>query len=133
MDRFADVLDRLVTTMQRNGKIRLLATYFRSTPDPDRGFALAALTDGLPMTFPMRRVLSEIMEPHVDPVLFRLSRDYVGDTAETVALLWRNPPDQGKAPRLSEVVERLKRTSTRELPRLVASLLDQLDAKGRWA
>ena len=133
MDRFADVLDRLVTTSQRNGKIRLLANYFRSTPDPDRGFALAALTDGLPMSFPMRRVLTEIMEPHIDPVLFQLSRDYVGDTAETVALLWRNAPDRGKAPRLSEVVEALKRTSRRELPRLVASLLDQLDAKGRWA
>ena len=53
MDRFADVLDRLVTTTQRNGKIRLLANYFRSTPDPDRGFALAALTDGLPISFPM--------------------------------------------------------------------------------
>jgi ATP-dependent DNA ligase len=133
MDRFADVLDRLVTTTQRNGKIRLLANYFSSTPDPDRGFALAALTDGLPMSFPMRRVLQEIMEPHVDPLLYRLSRDYVGDTAETVALLWRNQPEQGKAPRLSEVIETLKRTSKRELPKVVASLLDQLDANGRWA
>jgi DNA ligase-1 len=133
MDRFADVLDRLVTTTQRNGKIRLLAHYFRTTPDPDRGFALAALTDGLPMSFPMRRVLTEIMEPHVDPVLFGLSRDYVGDTAETVALLWRSPPDKGQAPRLSEVVETMKRTSNRELPRVVASLLDRLDANGRWA
>jgi DNA ligase-1 len=133
MDRFADVLDRLSTTTQRSGKIRLLANYFRSTPDPDRGFALAAFTDGLPMSFPMRRVLSEIMEPHVDPVLYHLSRDYVGDTAETVALLWRNRADKGQGPRLSEVVETLKRTSNRELPRMVASLLDQLDANGRWA
>jgi DNA ligase-1 len=133
MDRFADVLDRLVTTTQRNGKIRLLANYFRTTPDPDRGFALAALTDGLPMSFPMRRVLQDILTPHIDPVLFGLSRDYVGDTAETVALLWRSPPDKGKAPRLSEVVETLKRTSNRELPRVVAGLLDQLDANGRWA
>ncbi len=133
MDRFADVLDRLTTTTQRNGKIRLLANYFSSTPDPDRGFALAALTDGLPMSFPMRRVLGEIMAPHVDEVLFRLSRDYVGDTAETVALLWRSGPDQGMAPRLSEVIELLKRTSNRELPRVVAALLDRLDANGRWA
>jgi DNA ligase-1 len=133
MDRFADVLDRLVTTTQRNGKIRLLANYFRTTPDPDRGFALAALTDGLPMSFPMRRVLQDILTPHIDPVLFGLSRDYVGDTAETVALLWRSPPDKGKAPRLSEVVETLKRTSNRELPRVVALLLDRLDANGRWA
>jgi DNA ligase-1 len=133
MDRFADVLDRLVTTTQRNGKIRLLANYFRSTPDPDRGFALAALTDGLPMSFPMRRVVAEIMEPHIDPVLYRLSRDYVGDTAETVALLWRSREPHGMAPRLSEVIETLKRTSTREMPRVVASFLDRLDANGRWA
>jgi DNA ligase-1 len=133
MDRFADLLDRLSTTTQRNAKTRLLANYFGSTPDPDRGFALAALTDGLPMAFPMRRVLAEILEPHVDPVLYRLSRDYVGDTAETVALLWRSPAAQGKSPRLSEVIETLKRTSKRELPRVVASLLDRLDANGRWA
>ena len=31
---------------------------------------------------------AELVEPFVDPVLHRLSRDYVGDSAETIALLW---------------------------------------------
>ena len=44
MKRFAALLDRLVYTPSRNGKLRLLADYFRRTPDPDRGWALAALT-----------------------------------------------------------------------------------------
>ena len=62
--------------------------YFASTPDPDRGFALAALTDGLFVRLPFRRILGEMLKDRVDPVLYDLSRDYVGDTAETVALLW---------------------------------------------
>ena len=65
-----------------------MADYFRATPDPDRGWALAALTDGLPFSFPLRRTLVDMMARSMDPELFRLSRDYVGDTAETIALVW---------------------------------------------
>ena len=62
--------------------------YFRATPDPDRGWALTALTDGLPFSFPLRRTLADMMARRMDPELFRMSRDYVGDTAETIALVW---------------------------------------------
>ena len=65
-----------------------MADYFRATPDPDRGWALAALTDGLPFSFPLRRTLMDMVARRMDPELFRLSRDYVGDTAETIALVW---------------------------------------------
>jgi DNA ligase 1 len=88
MQAFAGLINRLVYTPSRNRKLDALADYFRATPDPDRGYALAALTDGLFVRLPLRRILSQLLEPHVDPVLYRLSRDYVGDTAETVALLW---------------------------------------------
>jgi len=40
---FAELLDRLAYTPSRNDKLRLLADYFAGAPDPDRGFALAAL------------------------------------------------------------------------------------------
>ena len=90
--RFADLLDRLSYSPSRNAKLRLMADYFRATPDPDRGWALAALTDGLPFSFPLRRTLADMMARRMDPVLFRLSRDYVGDTAETIALVWDAPP-----------------------------------------
>ena len=93
MKRFADLLDRLSYSPSRNAKLRLMADYFRTTPDPDRGWALAALTDGLPFSFPLRRTLADLMARRMDPVLFHLSRDYVGDTAETIALVWDgNPP-----------------------------------------
>jgi len=88
MKAFADLLDRLSYSPSRNAKLRLMADYFRATPDPDRGWALAALTDGLPFSFPLRRTLMEMMARKMDPELFRLSRDYVGDTAETIALVW---------------------------------------------
>ncbi|MFT3732071.1 MAG: cisplatin damage response ATP-dependent DNA ligase [Hyphomicrobium sp.] len=91
MRAFARLLDCLVYTQSRNRKVALLGHYFRSAPDPDRGWALAALTDGVPIRIPLRRMLSDLISRFIDPVLYRLSRDYVGDTAETVSLLW---PDE---------------------------------------
>ncbi len=88
MQSFALLLDSLSTTPSRNGKLALLSRYFRDTPDPARGYALAALTDGLLPGLPLRRLLTEIMDGRIDPVLYALSRDFVGDTAETVALMW---------------------------------------------
>ncbi len=91
MRAFAGLLDCLVYTQSRNRKVALLGHYFRTAPDPDRGWALAALTDGVPIRLPLRRMLSDLVSRFIDPVLYRLSRDYVGDTAETVSLLW---PDE---------------------------------------
>jgi DNA ligase 1 len=91
MKAFAELLDRLSYSPSRNAKLRLLVEYFRTTADPDRGWALAVLTDGLPFSFPLRRTLMDMMARRMDSELFRLSRDYVGDTAETIALVWGEP------------------------------------------
>ena len=139
MERFATLLDTLVTTQSRNRKTALLADYFRHTPDPDRGYALAALTDGLPLRLPLRRVISELMAGKIDPVLFKLSRDYVGDTAETVSLLWPDNKDASHvSPRLSDVVAQAREmagraTLTRNFAPLLSHWLSDLDVKGRWA
>jgi len=130
---FAELLDRLAYTPSRNDKLRLLADYFASAPDPDRGFALAALTDGLFFRLPLRRILTELLGPRVDPVLFDLSRDYVGDTAETVALIWPGGVTGSKPPRLAAIVEVLQSAPPAQVPALLANWLDQLDATGRWA
>ena len=47
MRRFADLLDRLILTPSRTTKLRLIGDYFAHTPDPDRGWALAALAGTL--------------------------------------------------------------------------------------
>src|SRR4051794_18032053 len=133
MQRFAELLDRLVYTTARNAKLKLLEDYFRATPDPDRGWALAALPDGLPLRLPLRKTLQTILEPHVDPLLYRLSRDYVGDTAETVSLLWPDARANAPPPGIAEVVAEVSAASSREFPRVLERLLDRLDVKGRFA
>ena len=47
MRAFANLLDRLAFTPQRNGKLTLLRDFMRDTADPERGWALAALTGEL--------------------------------------------------------------------------------------
>ncbi len=133
MKAFAELLDRLVYTPGRIAKVRLLQEYLRATPDPDRGWALAALTDGLPFSFPVRRTLAELMAPRIDEELYRLSRDYVGDTAETVALVWPEPPMAKIAPRLADIVTQLELMHPRDLGPFLEAWLDGLDATGRWA
>ena len=133
MKLFAKLLDRLSYTPSRNGKLTLMSGYFRAAPDPDRGYALAALTDGLPFSFPLRRVITELAENRFDPELYRLSRDYVGDTAETLSLIWPSSVDGGSPPRLGEIVERVNSMGRDEHAAQLSAWLDHLDINGRWA
>ena len=138
MQRFAALLDRLVLTPQRNTKLRLLADFFRSAPDPDRGYALAAFAGDLDIPNVKPAMLRSLAAERVDEVLFAYSYDYVGDLAETISLVWPvnqkgDPALETEALRLGAVVEGLKAASRSEAPGLVAGWLDRLDASGRWA
>src|SRR5215470_19372932 len=88
MNRFAELLDRLAYEPSRNNKLRLITDYFRSTGDPERGWALAALTGGLSFPHAKAGLIRSLIAERTDPVLFELSYDYVGDLSETVALMW---------------------------------------------
>jgi ATP-dependent DNA ligase len=88
MNRFAELLDRLAYEPGRNNKLRLISNYFRATEDPDRGFALAALTGALSFKHAKPGLIRDLIADRTDPVLFALSYDYVGDLSETVALMW---------------------------------------------
>lgn len=134
MERFADLLDRLVLTPARNGKLRLLTDYFASVPDPDRGYGLAALTGGLDFPAVKPAMLRTLVTERVDPVLFAYSYDYVGDLAETVSLIWPGENSgEAPSPALSEVVAMLSRTSRSDAPKVMAGLLDHLSPSGRFA
>jgi DNA ligase 1 len=91
MNRFAELLDRLAYEPGRNNKLRLVTEYFHSTPDPERGFALAALTGSLSFRHAKPSMIRALIWERSDPVLFELSADYVGDLSETVALMWPSP------------------------------------------
>jgi DNA ligase-1 len=135
MNKFAELLDRLAYEPGRNNKLRLIADYLRSTPDPERGFALAALTGALSFQHAKAGVIRALIAERTDPVLFELSYDYVGDLSETVALMW--PADPAKRPNavpsLSEVIETLSTLGKSQLPAQLARWLDTLDETGRWA
>lgn len=136
MNRFAQLLDRLAYEPGRNNKLRLITGYFREVPDPDRGYALAAITGALSFKHAKAGLIRDLIADRTDPVLFALSYDYVGDLSETVALMW---PVQTRAtnspppPTLSEVVTTLDTLPKKELPAQLARWLDDLDETGRWA
>jgi DNA ligase-1 len=138
MRAFSQLLDDLVYTRSRNSKLRLIDDYLKQTPDPDRGIALAALTGTLDIPAVKPAQVRQLAEERVDPVLLYMSRDYVGDMAETVSLLWPSPGgeqcalDDGTI-RISDVVDRLRLASRADSPAVLAEMLDHLDVSGRFA
>jgi DNA ligase 1 len=161
MNRFAELMDRLTYEPARNAKLRLMTDYFRSTPDPERGWALAALTGSLSFPHAKAGLIRSLIAERTDPVLFELSYDYVGDLSETVALMWpasisfsepagahaQGRPfhrSSGGSPAplrgagegslfLTDVIETLATLGKAELPARLARWLDALDETGRWA
>src|SRR6476619_145685 len=128
MRAFSQLLDDLVYTRSRNTKLRLIGDYLKETPDPDRGLALAALTGTLDIPHIKPAAIRGLAEERIDPVLLRMSRDYVGDGAETVSLLW--PVPEGEPPdlddgtiRLSDAVETLRLASRVDAPHVLAAML----------
>jgi len=131
---FAELLDRLSLTASRNAKLTLVRDHLRDTPDPDRGWALAALTGELTFDAAKPAFIRKAVEARMDPQLFWWSYDYVGDLAETVALVWPGRPGANREPELSEVVEGLRTASRAEVQRRIEGWLDALpDPRERWA
>jgi DNA ligase-1 len=135
---FSQLLDDLVYTRSRNAKLRLIGEYLKQAPDPDRGLALAAMTGTLDIKAVKPAQIRVMAEDRIDPVLLSMSRDYVGDMAETLSLLW--PVPEGEPPdlddgtvRLADAVDRLQQSTRTDAPAVLARMLDHLDVSGRFA
>ena len=138
MRGFSQLLDDLVYTRSRNTNLKLIGDYLKETPDPDRGIALAALTGSLDIPHVKPAAIRGLVEERIDPVLFRMSRDYVGDSAETISLLWDTAADgepeiDDATVSISQAVHRLRTASKMDAPKVLAGMLDHLDASGRFA
>lgn len=136
MNRFAQLLDRLAYEPGRTNKLRLITNYFGEVPDPDRGYALAALTGALSFRHAKAGLIRDLIAARTDPTLFALSYDYVGDLSETVALMWpasKRATNAPPPPTLTEVVTTFNTLGKTEIPAQLARWLDELDETGRWA
>jgi len=133
MEVFAALLEALVFTPSRNGKLRLMADFFATAADPERGWALAALTGELSFREAKASQIRDLAMTRVDPELFGWSYDFVGDLAETVSLIWPERPGANRVPELSEIVEGLATATRGTVGALLEPWLDALDATGRWA
>ena len=133
MIAFAALLERLVFTPGRGAKIALLRRYFETAPDPDRGIGLAAVTGALSFAAAKPGLIRALAAARTDPELFAWSYEYVGDLAETVALMWPSVPGDAPPPSLGEVVRTLNSAPKAALPGFVAGWLDAADASVRFA
>jgi len=133
MIAFATLIERLTLTPGRLAKLALLQRFFATEPDPDRGWALAALTGDL--TFPAAKpaLIRALVETRTDPILFRWSYDFVGDLAETASLIWPTPAAVTDPPTLAEIVETLRTQPKAALPTILAAWLDASNADVRYA
>ena len=140
MDAFSRLVDQLYFTSSNLAKSAILRDYLRTTPNPDRGWAIAAIAGTLNFDLFKRKLIKDLITTRVDPVLFDLSYDYVGEMSETVAHLW---PSTGEAtnelsknvslPSLHELVVLFKQSNKQQVEEILVSLLDRMTAPQRWA
>lgn len=133
MKHFSALLERLYYEPSTLGKTKLLTDYFAATPDPDRGYAVAIISGGLSIPNFKRAMVLDLIRQRVDPDLFAMSYDYVGEFSETVAHLWPSQPSDDALPPLAEVVETLTSLPKTQLPDYVTAMLDRMNSPQRWA
>ena len=138
MKAFAALVDNLYYVSSNNAKSELILEYLSNTPDPDRGWAIAAIAGTLHFDFFKRRTIKEIIIERVDPVLYELSYDYVGEMSETVAHLWsttvEKPPEtEASLPSLNDIVTQFSNLPKIDIKPYLISLLDVMSPTQRWA
>lgn len=136
MERFSLLLDDLYFTNSTKAKEAILAEYLREARDPDRGWAIAAIAGTLRFDLFKRSLTKKLMSSRMDPFLFDVSRDYVGELSETVALAWRpseNARKLNQLPSLSEVIEEFISRDKTGITDYLTELLDNMIPSQRWA
>jgi ATP-dependent DNA ligase len=132
MNRLAALVDRLTAAADDGMKHRLLADYLSSAAEQDRIVSAGILSGKRQWHRTKLPLVRGIDEPRIDPVLFGLSLDHVGDLGETIALTWRARPGANRDPSPAEIVEALSTLGKSELPKRIESWLVAADASGRW-
>ncbi len=136
MERFSELLDDLYFTNSNLAKETILTNYLHCTPDPDRGWALAAIAGTLSFDLFKRHLIKTLMMERMDPFLFDISRDYVGEMSETVALAWpqsQTPVRLNRLPDLDTVITEFRSRNKVGIREYLITLLDNMTPAQRWA
>lgn len=136
MERFAQLLDDLYFTNSTLAKEKILAEYLTTTPDPHRGWALAAIGGTLNFDLFKRNLIATLVTERMDPDLFAMSYDYIGELSETVALAWPVSKDAtrlNRLPLLAEVIAEFSSRGKIGIRDYLATLLDNTTPPQRWA
>ena len=142
MKAFAELVDNLYHLNSNNAKTELLLEYLANTPCPDRGWAIAAIAATLNFDFFKRNTIKQMIVERIDPTLFELSYDYVGEMSETVAHLWsttltkpqsKQSIEDVSLPSLHKVVTQFSSLPKQNIKPYLASLLDVMTPTQRWA
>ena len=133
METFSNLLEQLYYTAGTKAKAQLIADYIANTPDPDRGWAIAAMAGTLRFDFFKRNTVKKLITEHTDPALFAMSYDYVGEVSETVAHLWPHSEPTDSLPSLTEVVETFASVSKQKVSDTLAHYLTIMTPAQRWA
>ena len=133
MRAFSDLLHSLLYAPQRLVKQAYLVQFIKNTPDPDRGYVLSALTGELSIKGVKSGLVRQIAYQKCDPILFDLSYDFVGDLAETTALIWPKADNKNIEVKISNVIRELQNSSGLDASNYLQRLLDQMPEVQRWA
>ncbi len=133
MKRFSQLLNKLYFTYGNLDKMSLIMDYLSTTPDPDRGYALAIIANTLEFPTFKSSIIKELMQNTIDPILFGLSYDYVGDLSETIALIWPDPVEEQQLPTLSEIIHIFNTIPNHDIKECLSDLLNKSNSTERWA
>ena len=133
MEAFSNLLEQLYFTAGTKAKAQLIADYIKNTPDPDRGWAIAAMAGTLRFDFFKRNTVKKLITEHTDPALFAMSYDYVGEVSETVAHLWPFNKPVVPLPSLHSVVDTFATVSKQKVSATLAEYLTMMTPSQRWA
>ncbi|MBJ57155.1 MAG: ATP-dependent DNA ligase [Rickettsiales bacterium] len=130
MKNLTKLLNDLLFTTSSNKKIEIIVDYLNRTPEIDRGYAIAMLCNNLKFEKIKNSFLKKLVKTQVDPYLFDLSYDYVGDLAETIALIWDTNSKKNSLA-LNELVIKLEDDSL-DIEKFIYNILNESTSDERW-
>jgi DNA ligase-1 len=107
MQRFAELIERLEHSGGNKAKVRVLVDYFQQTPAAEASWALQVLLGGARRRLITGRRLRQIClaATPLPAWLFDDCYAQVGDSAETIALLWSQHVDAGPRSQASQPLQ----------------------------